>query len=1587
MPRSHGGDGNPPKPAAAHGGSPTSPRIRPTQAAAFRRHATMPPGVKVVTEAGQLESELRFLLPALTQKESDQTWNGINDALERWKLLTKEGGAYKLHDAYFACLRRIQAHVVSAILSDRSKLSRTAVELVECLAVLFRQNFEPFAEVFVTAVLKLSTRANRVFVSSATQCLRTVVEHCPVPGLLEAFLEALQNKNKTMRACAAEAAAACVEHTPLPLLQDHVDEIEQFVATAVEDAESSVRDWARSCFALYAERFASRLEGFQARLSPKARKYLAVAATEQTKRTSVFDARLQAQRARDKRTVGMGSFLAGSDGAKDPHADVYGVGPAARLQLSKPLEGVGAGKSLPADPSAGALGAARRKARPSVAPGLDDRDASDARRSESSANTSSASINVKDVLDKSGSTIANALLHAQRVPKVPVDTASQASRGPVRRLAGNGAQRVAVGAKPDAEKAISEVKVQENSAHLAPADPTPAPKPALTDAKARDQTEKARFGTLPEAPSTFTERPRSAIPVLSLTVHEGSTRAGGRGVDDSFDHLHGTSVKPALASFRAPLWSVRLQAFENLASRLKDLGTDGDLPAAKTADILDTGLDDTHTKVALAAMECLKAFLERHPADAKLLDLVLGKVIGSLRASSASQSRSSATNAANDVLDILKRTCDADVLLASSLNILSSSEWSKVSRVRMGALDLAASLIQDHPALLLRAQVMRSVVHKLAAFVPDVDATSSRRLRSLLLTLEASSSESFFAAATSLKPSERKLLRSILIKDITDWDAKEKHAFAKLHATDAAPQASESILYPETTSLAAPPLPRSPTKADTQETLVLSSDQRSISDAKLLADEPCVQETEIDRPAALESEHSFIVDIPEQPSANVISNVFEARPSPPADVSLIAFDKSLHLAANGLPSHAMDQEDQDNDFSRDLIAFDVSIIARVAVPLLEEEPPKDLFELGSPFTGDVDSGNRELANAGSAPEAPLDHELPTAEDVRDISEGNATSAALTVAASEGASLVATADPATTIPDRELDAMGVEGEDVELTENVPEARFQHIDDSSLEPDLDSLPPMHYEGKPSVASSPVTSPFLNDSGLEAPLSSVLPEQQVHTAVSETEFPGPSMQDLGEDPCLGDAAVQLELTAVAEKDRVDVQALEELVAQLQASLAEQTEITETLRKDLDDRASEHERAREAASEALAALEQLRERHQADFAAEFSRLSAEHKTLVDDLRAAYEARIAALSQPVEPVSEVPELLATALRELEMAMASAASDKQLFAARIAQLEAEASIRDQYLAEVEKRAAVEKTELEAIWRVRVAEANQRNTEMAELLQDAETAYEQLHRAYAAAVAMPEESMGVNETEEAEDEVIGSPDHAMELLTCGDIAVGAFSYLLTISQPIDLTGETLALICDMAKRAETDGLTLCKCLLLLQDSIAINPAVVENNEEIVIDSIALGACAVPCVASQFVPDIRLCLERLVETTANAIVPHRLSYSVHYILSLDFASTTPYVQSLFTKLVLLMKDTDGERLASRIASMIMPALRSSDIELRKTAFESLGQLHTHVGQTLLRELAQAMSVKPDPMLRHLVRKRLGVSEEDLALDETF
>ncbi|KAJ3087760.1 hypothetical protein HK102_010339 [Quaeritorhiza haematococci] len=169
-------------------------------------------------------------------------------------------------------------------MSERTRLSRTAMTLIAELTRNLLDRFEILANDFIPSVLKLCTRANKVFVHTANATLKNAIEYSGIPNQIPAFTDGLRNPSKTLRLCAAEAVLKSMQINSPVRLEPYVDHIETAIKDAILDSTPEVRETARAIHEQYRDMFANRLDRFHQNLPEVAKKYLKINSKDSVRR-------------------------------------------------------------------------------------------------------------------------------------------------------------------------------------------------------------------------------------------------------------------------------------------------------------------------------------------------------------------------------------------------------------------------------------------------------------------------------------------------------------------------------------------------------------------------------------------------------------------------------------------------------------------------------------------------------------------------------------------------------------------------------------------------------------------------------------------------------------------------------------------------------------------------------------------------------------------------------------------------------------------------------------------------------------------------------------------------------------------------------------------------------------------------------------------------------------------------------------------------------------------------------------------------------------------------------------------------------
>jgi hypothetical protein len=198
---------------------------------------------------------------SLSLVETEETWDTIGNALLKIIALSK-GGACDFPTILTSSIRSMYRSIISAVASERSRLSYTAVECIGVLATGLGPSFEPLVPLFVPTLLSVCSRPNKVFISRAKTTIQTIIDQTQLISLLPYFTRALRDKSVTLRLIAIESLLACVQcFNPPDLEKDaRAREIEGAIRLTATDASADVRKVSRHVFDAYKILLPTRVE-------------------------------------------------------------------------------------------------------------------------------------------------------------------------------------------------------------------------------------------------------------------------------------------------------------------------------------------------------------------------------------------------------------------------------------------------------------------------------------------------------------------------------------------------------------------------------------------------------------------------------------------------------------------------------------------------------------------------------------------------------------------------------------------------------------------------------------------------------------------------------------------------------------------------------------------------------------------------------------------------------------------------------------------------------------------------------------------------------------------------------------------------------------------------------------------------------------------------------------------------------------------------------------------------------------------------------------------------------------------------------
>lgn len=211
-----------------------------------------------ITDSLDLQRHFESLLPTLSLPETEDSWQKIEKSLNKLEIITKSGG-YK-HDNFPALFKGVAESIVNSLLSERTKLSGTAADLLNSVAPRLGERFESLVQAFTPTLLLICARTNKVALVRAKKCLLLIAKHCKLPCLFPYLRDASKDKSQTVRIVSIEVTLMLLDSIESKeKIARRIADVELIIRGTATDRDAEARQLCKKLFEVYVDRWPERM--------------------------------------------------------------------------------------------------------------------------------------------------------------------------------------------------------------------------------------------------------------------------------------------------------------------------------------------------------------------------------------------------------------------------------------------------------------------------------------------------------------------------------------------------------------------------------------------------------------------------------------------------------------------------------------------------------------------------------------------------------------------------------------------------------------------------------------------------------------------------------------------------------------------------------------------------------------------------------------------------------------------------------------------------------------------------------------------------------------------------------------------------------------------------------------------------------------------------------------------------------------------------------------------------------------------------------------------------------------------------------
>ncbi|KAJ1658412.1 suppressor of tub2 mutation [Dispira simplex] len=248
------------------------------------------PAVRILSTK-HLDQEIQGMYPGFSGKEGEENWLLREKAIHTLRGMLR-ANIMEYQDAFLGHLKNLTDGILKALHSLRTTLQLSTTHLIIDMAVNFGSRFDPFAELFLTNLLKLCQLTKKISSQAGSNAACVLVHRVSYHHrMLSILVTALADKNVTLRQYAIGIIKVLLESHLFLSGNDRASEalalLNKALKLALGDASPKVRESSREVYWLYWYIHPKSAEVFLGQLDQSIKKQLL---REQTKYAHFRDA-------------------------------------------------------------------------------------------------------------------------------------------------------------------------------------------------------------------------------------------------------------------------------------------------------------------------------------------------------------------------------------------------------------------------------------------------------------------------------------------------------------------------------------------------------------------------------------------------------------------------------------------------------------------------------------------------------------------------------------------------------------------------------------------------------------------------------------------------------------------------------------------------------------------------------------------------------------------------------------------------------------------------------------------------------------------------------------------------------------------------------------------------------------------------------------------------------------------------------------------------------------------------------------------------------------------------------------------------